>query len=1358
VQNNSEDTAIGSPVGTRIGGRFAVQALLGSGGMADVYRVRDDVGGGELALKRLRRASTAQDQQTRALFEREFHTLAQLSHPCVIRVYDYGVDEVGAYYTMELLEGEDLRKRGRLPWREACLVLRDIASALAVLHSRRWLHRDLSPRNVVCTTDNVAKLIDFGVMAPMGSARALVGTPPLVPPEAMQQQSLDARADLYALGALAYWVLTGRHAYAARNFDELRDRWRSVPRPPDKLVPEVPAALSRLVLALLSLDRGARPASASEVIERLTALIGEPDDGRADVGVAYLATPRLVGRDPLLQFARECLVESLRGNGTALLIEGDAGSGRSRFLDACVLEAKLLGAVVLRGDASDAARGDYGLAAALGDQVLRALPDMAADAARLRRDLLGKLVSGLAESGEAPAGLHVGAAERRHMQTALRDWFLAIARNKRIVIAVDDFDRVDEPSAAWLAALAHKSSRRKLVVVASVQRNAARTAALDILGGASSRLELPPLSEAQSEALLQSLFGDARNLAAVALRVHEVSRGNPRRVMELAEHLVRRGLARYAAGTWTLPEQLGAEELPASIEAALAFGLQHLDDDARELAEALALTDPQALALDAYPLLLDAREPSRTFRALDALVASGILQPEGERYRFVHQRSSDLLAGRVSAERCSELHARLSRAAESAVDPMRLPYHLMHSGQERRAIDVLLAHRADSQLKYSETMIALLEQGIRAAEQLELPLRTAMGLRLWLVVISGPLGRLDVFLRYAPALLHQLERASGLADYRELGDCVPAPERLQRALASAQARHDALPPAQRPLPPLDAVRELGRMCATYGSVAAMAFDLELVEQLPSLAPFAPITAAISVVQMLTDAIVHHQAGRFERARELQAWILARIAEPDRAGLDDLTHARILFGVRYSLAILDAMAGQPSAIERVVPLLDQPGYRSNAWRVHAIYHSMQGDFEEARRAERRAELLMLQDGAGQLFPGTGSYTLSIVQWLADDLEGVKQLMEQMRLMAQRFPGWHVPHQLARSHYLRLKGDARAALELVEPLLPAAPAGRHLASVWVAATYVGLLCELGRAREAAEFGRRFLDDGAASGYSADDSAIVARATAEALALVGQHDEAVRLSDEVLSALEAHGVQGLRMGTWYETRARVALAMGDEAEFRRWAGRCGEVYTRGAYAALTAKYGRLLHAAHSEGMGGRALEQLAGREDDGEREGDDALQATIWSRLGECVDGNERARCALLVLMEQCHVSEGHLYGLIEGRLSHLVSIPDAAAGAELAPMLEQCVQAELRASDTTAIRGPSIHPPAAARASVPPRHRCVVLAVEREGDTVIAAAAALGPAGAGYEPPPAHLLATLAEGLLDHDDVDPMTRLV
>src|SRR5688572_26301428 len=181
--------------------RYEVESSLGEGGMGKVVQVRDLRSGRRLALKRMheKAGSTA-----RLWFEREYFALSELAHPRIIEVYDYGIDGDGAYYTMELLDGADLRERKNLTVEEVCAVLCDIACSLAILHSRGLVHRDVSPRNVRCTTDGRAKLIDFGAMAPMGVTHELVGTPPCTAPEALQLQPLDGRADLYALGVLAY--------------------------------------------------------------------------------------------------------------------------------------------------------------------------------------------------------------------------------------------------------------------------------------------------------------------------------------------------------------------------------------------------------------------------------------------------------------------------------------------------------------------------------------------------------------------------------------------------------------------------------------------------------------------------------------------------------------------------------------------------------------------------------------------------------------------------------------------------------------------------------------------------------------------------------------------------------------------------------------------------------------------------------------------------------------------------------------------------------------------------------------------------------------------------------------------------
>src|SRR5690242_8195691 len=115
--------------------------------MGAVFRVRDGTGR-QLALKRGYASDRRKSEKRKALLEREYHTLAQLAHPSIIEVYDYGVDEVGPYYTMELLDGADLDKHAKLPWRQVCTLLSDLCSSLAILHSRGLLHRDVSARNV----------------------------------------------------------------------------------------------------------------------------------------------------------------------------------------------------------------------------------------------------------------------------------------------------------------------------------------------------------------------------------------------------------------------------------------------------------------------------------------------------------------------------------------------------------------------------------------------------------------------------------------------------------------------------------------------------------------------------------------------------------------------------------------------------------------------------------------------------------------------------------------------------------------------------------------------------------------------------------------------------------------------------------------------------------------------------------------------------------------------------------------------------------------------------------------------------------------------------------------------------------
>src|SRR5687768_1274203 len=157
-----------------VAGRYELKRLLGQGGMGEVQEALDTSSGKRVALKRLHAHVPA---ELFALFEREYHTLASLRHPRIVEVYEYGNDANGAYYTMELLEGCDLSKLAPMPWRAVCACLRDTASILGVLHARRLIHRDLSPKNLWRTPDGRLKLIDFGSLAPFGRVTGILGTP-----------------------------------------------------------------------------------------------------------------------------------------------------------------------------------------------------------------------------------------------------------------------------------------------------------------------------------------------------------------------------------------------------------------------------------------------------------------------------------------------------------------------------------------------------------------------------------------------------------------------------------------------------------------------------------------------------------------------------------------------------------------------------------------------------------------------------------------------------------------------------------------------------------------------------------------------------------------------------------------------------------------------------------------------------------------------------------------------------------------------------------------------------------------------------------------------------------------------------
>ncbi|MGH9368648.1 MAG: protein kinase domain-containing protein, partial [Thermoanaerobaculia bacterium] len=278
--------------GSRLG-PYEIQALLGAGGMGEVYRARDTRLNRTVAVKVLP-AGVASSEELRQRFEREAQSIAQLSHPHICALYDVGREGETEFLVMELLEGETLAERlarGPLPIGETLRFGAEIASALDGAHRKGIVHRDLKPGNVMLTASGV-KLLDFGlakVLAPEGPIEsltsaptagkdvtregAILGTLSSMAPEQLEGKPADQRADIFALGAVLYEMATGRKAFSGASQASLISAILSSEPPPlTSVQPFHPPALDRVVRTCLAKDPGRRWQAAHDVGLQLAAI------------------------------------------------------------------------------------------------------------------------------------------------------------------------------------------------------------------------------------------------------------------------------------------------------------------------------------------------------------------------------------------------------------------------------------------------------------------------------------------------------------------------------------------------------------------------------------------------------------------------------------------------------------------------------------------------------------------------------------------------------------------------------------------------------------------------------------------------------------------------------------------------------------------------------------------------------------------------------------------------------------------------------------------------------------------------------------------------------------------------------
>jgi eukaryotic-like serine/threonine-protein kinase len=251
--------------GQMFAGRYRMVARIGRGGMGDVWRADDVILQTPVALKLI--ASTANDQAGRIL--NEVRVARQITHPAVCRVFDVGNADGVVFFTMELVDGEDLaalvRRVGRLPSEKVNDIARQLCGGLAAAHAQGVLHRDLKPGNVLIDNHGQVRITDFGIAIwhAQPVSHSLTGTPAYMAPE---QRTLGAalspQTDIYALGLVLYELLVGQHPAKHGGAGV-------APARPSSVVPNVDPQLERVIMDALSIDPIGRPASATEFAAQL---------------------------------------------------------------------------------------------------------------------------------------------------------------------------------------------------------------------------------------------------------------------------------------------------------------------------------------------------------------------------------------------------------------------------------------------------------------------------------------------------------------------------------------------------------------------------------------------------------------------------------------------------------------------------------------------------------------------------------------------------------------------------------------------------------------------------------------------------------------------------------------------------------------------------------------------------------------------------------------------------------------------------------------------------------------------------------------------------------------------------------
>jgi class 3 adenylate cyclase len=699
-------------------GRYQVKRFLGEGGRKRVYLAHDTRLDRDVAFSLIK--TEGLDASGLARARREAQAMGRLgSHPNIVTVHDIGDENRQPYIIQEFMEGgsvQDIVDQApdhRLPVDQCLQVASEVCQALQHAHDRGIIHRDVKPGNIWLTADGHARLGDFGLavaidLSRLTQAGMMVGTVAYMPPEQALGGKVDARSDLYGLGATLYEMACGRPPFSGHDpVAVISQHLNTPPVAPSFHNPSLPPAFNDLILKLLAKNPQDRPSSANEVLAALQSLREQIEQGEvvaapelpAVTPIGRVAWGTFVGREREMEQLKERLADAFSGLGSVAMVVGDAGIGKTRLLQEFATYARLRGAQVLWGAAYEGeARLPYGpFAEALQDYVSRTSVQTLRQAVTEGSSVLAPLAPELkAKLPDLPEPPPVAAeAEAYRLFQEVTEFLKNASTSAPLLLVLEDLQWADKGSCSLLQHLARRLAGSRLLVAISCREAELEPShplreTLPHLRRESGFWELPLKGLRESEVReLVTVLAEQEVPQPLVLALHQETEGNPFFVQETLKHLIETEVLYQEEGRWTSKAAISDFGLPESVREVMERRLAGLSQECRRLLQVGAVLGRRfSLSLAQQVAELDEEV---VLRAVEEALAAQVVREQRLERRTYYQFTSTLLRenlhGRLSAPRRERLHLRAAHILEEAYPDRlegyaaELAYHYREAGE-----------------------------------------------------------------------------------------------------------------------------------------------------------------------------------------------------------------------------------------------------------------------------------------------------------------------------------------------------------------------------------------------------------------------------------------------------------------------------------------------------------------------------------------------------------------------------------------------------------------------------------------------------------------------------------------------------